>query len=126
MRDSVSIRESFIGLRGQDDHLIFHVITNDTPIIPLSLQILDADTGQVTDSFPLYASPIPNLCTAEPIQGQSYYRTNEVFFENLPQNFADRLIGTSFTYLVVVKQPTGERVSIAITEPPGGCTNLVQ
>lgn len=126
MQDSISIWKSFIGLRGQDDHLIFHVVINDTSAIPLSLQILDADTGQVTDSFPLYASPIPNLCTAKPIQGRSYYRTNEVFFENLPKNFEDRLMGTSFTYLVVVEQPTGKRVSIAITEPPGGCTNLVQ
>jgi hypothetical protein len=126
VRDSIGIWESYIGLHGQKDHLIFHVITQDTPIIPRSIQILDRDTGQVTDSFPLEESPAPNLCAAEARKGKSYFRTAEVFFEHLPEDFWERLMGTSFTYLVEVEEPTGERVSIAIIEPPGGCTNLVE
>lgn len=126
MQDAIGIWESYIGLHGQKDHLVFHVITKNASFIPRSIQILDNDSGRVTASFPLQVSPIPNLCTAKPIQGRSYYRTDKVFFENLPQDFESRLMGDSFTYLVVVEQPTGEQASIAITEPPGNCTNLVQ
>lgn len=126
LRDSISIWRSYVGLQGQQDHLIFHVITKDASFIPRSIQILDAETGQVTNSFPLQDSPIPNLCTATSVKGQSYYRTEDVFFEDLPQDFLDRLMGTAFTYLIEMEQPTGERVSIVLTDPPGGCTNLVQ
>ena len=126
VQDSISIWRSYIGLQGQEDHLIFHVVVEDTLLIPKSIQILDAETGQVTNLFPLRDSPFPNLCTAEPRQGKSYYRTEDVFFEDLPPDFWERLSGTSFTYLVELEQPMGEQVNIAITDTPGGCTNLVQ
>jgi hypothetical protein len=126
VQDSISIWRSYIGLQGQKDHLIFHVVTENISSIPLSIQILDPDTGQVTNSFPLEVSTIPNLCTAQPIKGKSYFRTAEVFFEDLPQDFWERLMGTSFTYFIEIEEPTGEKQSIAIIEPPGGCTNLVQ
>lgn len=126
IRDSIRIWESYIGLHGQEDHLIFHVITTDTSLIPKSFQIVDAETGQVTDSFPLQVSPFPNLCAAEPRKGKSYYRTEEIFFKDLPPDFWARLNGTSFTYVVEVEQPTGEQVSIAITDTPGGCMSLVE
>ena len=126
VQNSIGIWQSYIGVHGQKDHLIFHVVTKNTSIIPRSIQIIDPDTGQVTNSVPLEISPIPNLCTAQPIKGRSYFRTAEVFFEDLPQDFRDRLMGTSFTYLVEIEGATGERMSIAIIEPPGGCMNLVE
>lgn len=126
LRDFVTIRESYIGLHDQKEHLIFHVITKSASFIPKSIQILDLDTGKVTDTFVLLLSPAPNLCTVQGIEGWSYYATDKVFFEELPQNYESRLMGTSFTYLVEVEQLTGERMSIAITDLPGDCTNLVQ
>ena len=126
VQDSIGIWQSYIGVHGQKDHLIFHVVTKNTSAIPRSIQIIDTDTGQVTNLFPLEISPIPNLCTAQPINGKSYFRTAEVFFEDLPQDFRERLMGTSFTYLVEIEEPIGERVSISITEPPSSCMNLVE
>ena len=125
-QDTIGIWRSYIGLQGQEDHLIFHVVTQDSLMIPKSIQILDAETGQVTDSFLLQVSPFPNLCAAEPRRGKSYYRTEAVFFQDLPPDFWERLNGISFTYLVELEQPAGKQVTIAITDTPGGCTNLVQ
>jgi hypothetical protein len=112
-------------VQGQKDHLIFHVVTKNASTIPRSIQILDPDTGQATNSFPLEISPIPNLCTAQSMQDKSYFRTAEVFFEDLPPDFWERLMSTAFTYSVEIEEPTGEKRSIAIIEPPGGCMNLV-
>ena len=118
--------ESYIGLHGQEDHLIFHVVTEDISLIPKSIQILDPDTGQATIVFPLQVSPFPNLCAAEPRLGKSYYRTEDVFFSDLPSDFRGRLTTTPFTYLIELEQSTGERVMVATTDRPGSCTNLVE
>jgi len=125
-QDSITIWESYIGLRGQEDHLIFHVITEATSLIPKSLQIVDSETGQATDAFPLQVSPFPNLCAAEPRKGKSYYRTQEVYFSDLPPDFWERLSGNAFTYLIELEQPSGEQVNIALTDEPASCTNLVE
>lgn len=126
VRDPISIWKSYIGVQGQKDHLIFYVVTENTSMRPLSIRILDPDTGQATNSFPLTTSSIPNLCTAQSIKGKSYFQTTEVFFEDLPQDFWERLMSATFTYLVELEEGTGERLSIAIIEPPGNCMNLVQ
>ena len=119
IHDSIRIWKSYVGLHGQEDHLIFHIVTEETSLIPKSIQILDAETGQATEVFPLQVSPFPNLCAAEPRQGKSYYRTEEVFFGDLPPDFWERLTGSSFTYLVELEQPTGEQVNIALADTPG-------
>jgi len=126
IQNSIGIWKSYIGVRGQEDHLIFHVVVEDTSLIPVSIQILDPETGQDTAVFPLQVSPFPNLCAAEPRPGKSYYRTEDVYLSDLPPDFWERLTRTAFTYLIEFGSSTAEQVNVAITESPGSCTNLVE
>lgn len=124
IQDSIGIWKSYIGVRGQEDHLIFHMVIEDTSLTPMSIQILDPETGQATDIFPLQVSPFPNLCAAGPRLGKSYYRIEEVYYSDLPPDFWGPT--TPFTYLIVLEQSTSEQINVAITERPGSCTNLVE
>lgn len=125
-RDLFDLRRSLIAKHGEEDHLIFHIIVRNSQAIPSSIQILDAETGQVTDPFDLYVSPIPNLCAQEETVGWKYFKTDKIFFEDLPTDYWGRLWGASFSYLINVKQTTGQEESITLTDPPGSCVNIVE
>jgi hypothetical protein len=100
------------------------MVIEDTSLTPMSIQILDPETGQATDIFPLQVSPFPNLCAAGPRLGKSYYRIEEVYYSDLPPDFWGPT--TPFTYLIVLEQSTSEQINVAITERPGNCTDLVE
>jgi hypothetical protein len=125
-QDFLDLRESFIGKHGEKDHLIFHIIVRDSQAIPSSFQILDLETGQATDPFILSVSPIPNLCALEETVGWKYYKTDKIFFEDLPLDYWERLWRSSFNYLIKIKQTTGQEESIILTEPPASCVDIVE
>ncbi len=95
-------------------------------MIPSSFQILDLETGQATELFGFSVSPIPNLCAQEEVVGWKYYKTDKIFFQDLPTDYWGRLWGVSFVYLINLWQTTGQIERIVRIDPPVGCVNIVE